>query len=90
MGFIREGNRLDFRAEAFNVFNSQNLNNPNVQFSCSSVNDTTTALQPCPISATTGEPGFAGTFDEITNTLGPNAALTSNGRKLQLSLVYTY
>ena len=38
---VREGMRLNFRAEAFNVFNTPNLANPNASFSCSSTSIST-------------------------------------------------
>jgi len=79
LGF-RDGTSLAFRVDAFNAFNITNLANPLAQFSCS----TTTALTPC----TT--PIAGKDFGEIQTTYGANAALTSNGRKLQLSLTLNY
>jgi hypothetical protein len=76
----RNGTSLAFRADAFNVFNITNLANPNAQFACSS----TTPLVPCttPISGKF--------FGQIQSTYGSNSSLTSNGRKLQLSLTLSY
>ena len=79
LGF-RDGTSLAFRVDAFNAFNITNLANPLAQFSCS----TTTAMTPC----TT--PIAGKDFGEIQTTYGANAALTSNGRKLQLSLTLNY
>jgi hypothetical protein len=91
MSFIREGAKMDFRAEAYNVFNIPNLNVPNMEFDCTATDTTPTATvpQPCPIG-TNGLPGFANNFDQITNTYGANSNVTTNGRKMQLSLTLNY
>ncbi len=77
---FREGTSLAFRADAFNVFNNVNLANPNAEFSCSS----STAMTPCT------DPTADSYFGQIQSTYGANSALTSNGRKLQLSLTLSY
>jgi hypothetical protein len=79
LGF-RQGTSLAFRVDAFNAFNITNLANPNSQFSCS----TTTAMVPCT------SPIAGKFFGEIQSTYGSNAALTTNGRSLQLSLTLNY
>lgn len=77
----RSGTTLAFRADAFNVFNNVNLANPNAEFSCSS---TSLAGAACPAAEADGH------FGEIQTTYGANTSLTSNGRKLQLSLRLNY
>jgi hypothetical protein len=76
----REGTSIAFRVDAFNVFNMVNLANPNAEFSCSS----TVALVPCTSPSSTSH------FGQIQTTYGANTSLTSNGRKLQLSLKLNY
>jgi hypothetical protein len=76
----REGAKLAFRADGFNIFNFVNLANPNGTFSCSS----TTALVSCAAPASTSQ------FGEILSTNGSNTSLTSNGRKVQFSLTLSY
>jgi Carboxypeptidase regulatory-like domain/TonB-dependent Receptor Plug Domain len=51
---IREGMRLNLRGEAFNVFNTPNLANPNAQFSCS-----TTSVEPTVTTSGVFEPGVS-------------------------------
>jgi hypothetical protein len=77
---IRDGAKLAFRADGFNIFNFVNLNNPNGTFSCS----TTTALTSCVSPSATSQ------FGQILSTSGANTALTSNGRKVQFSLTLSY
>jgi Carboxypeptidase regulatory-like domain/TonB dependent receptor len=79
LGF-REGTSLAFRADAFNVFNNVNLNNPNGEFSCSSSTPEVACTDPTATSQ----------FGQILNTASTNSALTSSGRKLQLSLTLSY
>jgi len=62
---IREGMRLVFRADAFNVFNTPNLANPKAGFSCSS---TSITFDPRP-GATNSNNG-KGCRDLITTTSG--------------------
>jgi hypothetical protein len=81
-----------FRADAFNVFNTPNLANPNSLFSC-----TTTSIQ------TYLQPGFGlgctnptvgGTlnkyFGQVQPTFGNNANTSTNGRKMQFSATVTF
>jgi hypothetical protein len=84
---IREGMRLQFRADAFNVFNTPNLQNPKSQFSC-----TTTSIQtpgnalyglPCRNAAVGGS--FNATFGVVQSTYGTNGNTSTNGRKMQFS-----
>lgn len=77
---LREGATMTFRVDAFNIWNTPNLANPNAEFNCS----TTTPMVPC----TT--PGAGSYFGVIQTTYGSNSALTSNGRKLQLALILRY
>lgn len=76
----RKGMSMAMRVDAFNVFNMVNLANPNAEFSCSS----TTAMVAC------SSPGANSHFGQILTTAGSNSALTSNGRKLQISLKINY
>jgi hypothetical protein len=82
---IREGMRLNIRAEAYNVFNTPNLGKPQTGFSCS-----TTKAQgiSCPaaggsyaVNPVTQLP----TFGAIQNTYGNNANTSTNGRKMQFA-----
>jgi hypothetical protein len=96
---IREGMRLVFRADAFNVFNTPNLANPKAVFSCSS---TSVTLDPRPGAAPNANAGhgctdlvgtttlapigqLSTTFGTIQSTYGNNANTSTNGRKMQFS-----
>jgi hypothetical protein len=91
---IREGMRLLFRVEAFNVFNTPNLAQPSATFSCSS---TQLGGGPCiPTNLSGGASaktppsfGATSTFGQILSTFGNNANTSTNGRKMQVS-VTTY
>ena len=84
---VREGMKMLFRADAFNVFNTPNLANPYSQFSC-----TTTSIQQ-PGNAVYGQnctSAAAGgslnqRFGVIQSTYGNNANTSTNGRKMQFS-----
>lgn len=87
---VREGMRLLFRADAFNVFNTPNLANPYAQFSC-----TTTTIQQ-PLNANYGlgctNPNLNGgagslnrNFGIIQSTFGNNGNTSTNGRRMQFS-----
>jgi hypothetical protein len=95
---VREGMRLVFRADAFNVFNTPNLANPKAGFSCSS---TSVTFDPRPGATNTnngrgcrdlvGTPGtpigtLSTTFGVIQSTFGNNANTSTNGRKMQFSM----
>ncbi len=79
----RVGTSMAFRLDAFNVFNMVNMANPNAVFSCST-GPNATAVVAC------SSPGAASRFGQIETTAGANSALTSNGRRLQLSLRWNY
>ncbi len=84
---VREGMKMLFRADAFNVFNTPNLANPYAVYSCN-----TTSIQQ-PGTATYGlsctDPAVAGTlgknFGVVQSTFGNNANTSTNGRKMQFS-----
>src|SRR5262249_50786523 len=82
---IRDGMRLNFRAEAFNAFNTPNLGQPQSGFSCST---TSTKGGSCPAAGgsyplvpTTG----AVNFGSIRSTYGNNGNTSTNGRKMQFA-----
>jgi hypothetical protein len=93
---IRQGMRLLFRAEAFNVFNTPNLAQPQATLSC-----TTTTLGPAqgpngPCNSTntlqgvstTSPPALSATstFGQILSTFGNNGNTSTNGRRMQFSV----
>ena len=92
---LRAGTRVNFRAEAFNVFNTPNLANPFAQFSCSTTTTYTGTPGPnqtqesCPTAGGT-YPLVVGTnttaFGNIRSTYGNNANTSTNGRKFQFAL----
>jgi hypothetical protein len=87
---IRQGMRFLFRAEAFNVFNTPNLNQPSATFSCTS---TQLGGGPCIPSNLSGgasassPPMFSptSTFGQILSTFGNNGNTSTNGRRMQFS-----
>jgi len=88
---IRQGMRLQFRAEALNVFNTPNLGKVNATFSCSNSQISYTSLSPCTgvTSGTTNS--LSGKLQgTINSTYGTNASTSSNGRKMQFSLTLYY
>jgi hypothetical protein len=98
LAHLREGMRLNVRAEAFNVFNTPNLANPYAQFSCSStsISTTTSPGTPC-VTATNGYtyggliPGTSETeFGRVLSTYGNNGNTSTNGRKMQFSMTVFY
>jgi hypothetical protein len=94
---FREGMRFNLRAEAFNVFNTPNLNNPNGSFSCSTTSISTTvpgSEESCAAgSGTFGTvnpaTGFTN-FGRVLSTYGNNANTSTNGRKIQFSMTVFY
>lgn len=69
---VREGKTLEFRADAFNVFNTPNLAPPNTSLA-SGASDVT-----------------ASNFGQILSTVGTNGAVGTNGRRVQLALIYRF
>jgi len=82
---VREGMRLNFRVEGYNVFNTPNLGQPQAKFSCSTTN---TKGGSC-TAAGGSYPLITGTtlpiFGSIRNTFGNNSNTSTNGRKLQFA-----
>ncbi len=76
---VRQGMRMLFRADAFNVFNTPNLANPYSQFSCST---TSTNGQSC----TAAGGNVKSNFGVVQSTYGNNANTSTNGRKMQLAV----
>jgi len=94
---IREGMRLNFRAETFNTFNTPNLANPNASFSCSTTSISTTvpgSQESCPAGGGTygGLNPLTGlsNFGRVLSTYGNNANTSTNGRKMQFNLTLFY
>jgi hypothetical protein len=73
---VRQGMRFLFRAEAFNVFNTPNLAQPQATFSC-----TTTTTN----GATCASYPATSTFGQILSTFGNNGNTSTNGRRMQFS-----
>ena len=106
MARLREGMRANFRIEAFNVFNTPNLGNPNAQFSCFDDDDVfglrrrarhtgarTRYWSPAPQRAEASQPTPVtgqANFGRVLNTYGNNANTSTNGRKIQISLTVYY
>jgi len=99
---VREGMRMNLRAEAYNVFNTPNLATPSNGFNCATLNAN------APVTASNGtatiynEAGtckvfgnlIAGTnntkFARVLSTYGNNANTSTNGRKMQFALTLYY
>ena len=84
---LREGMRLNFRVEGFNVFNTPNLGQPQATSSCS-----TTSMNggSCPAAGGSyplivGSATSAVNFGSIRSTFGNNGNTSTNGRKLQFA-----
>jgi hypothetical protein len=94
---IREGMRLNFRVEAFNVWNTPNLANPSAQFSCSTTSISTT-VPGSSEGCIAGGGTFGGlnpvtglsNFGRVLSTFGNNANTSTNGRKIQLNMTIFY
>jgi hypothetical protein len=82
---LREGMRLNVRAEAYNIFNTPNLGKPQTGFSCSTTKamgiSCPAAGGSYPVIPTTGQTQFGA----ILNTNGNNANTSTNGRKMQFA-----
>ena len=101
LAMLREGMRMNFRAEGYNVFNTPNLANPNTGYVCTSQSAT-------PLSPSNGAPTIyseGGTcnafgslipgtnttqFGRVLSTYGNNANTSTNGRKMQFALTFYY
>ena len=94
---LREGMRLNVRAEAYNVFNTPNLANPYATFSCSTTSTfTSNPFVPMSCPAAGGTYGTINPatqrseFGEILSTYGNNANTSTNGRNMQFSMTIHY
>ncbi|SNT37835.1 TonB-dependent Receptor Plug Domain [Granulicella rosea] len=96
MARIRQGMRLNFRAEAFNVFNTPNLANPYASYSCTTsavgpltqVNGTGTIYSPsgqCQVFGNLITGTNTTQFGRVLSTYGNNANTSTNGRKMQFA-----
>ena len=81
---LREGSKVLFRAEAFNVFNTVNLAAPQTNFSCASQSKNLVG------QAITSCASITSTFDQITSDVSTNSTYLSGGRVMQLSLTLSY
>ncbi|HEY4381653.1 MAG TPA: carboxypeptidase regulatory-like domain-containing protein [Acidobacteriaceae bacterium] len=81
---LREGAKVAFRAEAYNVFNTVNLAAPQTNFSCSSQSKN---LVGQPITSCSS---ITSTFDQITSDVSTNSTYLSGGRVMQMSLTLSY
>ena len=101
LSHIREGMRFNFRAEAYNVFNTPNLANPFSGYACTTspataltqVNGTGTIYSPSSPCTVFGNliPGTSTTkFGRVLSTYGNNANTSTNGRKMQFSATIFY
>jgi hypothetical protein len=83
---LREGMRLNFRVEGFNVFNTPNLGQPQATFSCST---TSTNGGSCPAAGGSyplivGSATSAVNFGSIRSTFGNNGTLRRMGASCSL------
>jgi hypothetical protein len=97
MNHLRTGMRLNFRAEALNVFNTPNLLNfsgTNATFSCSHSTISNTAVGPAPCIQSNATTNYTiaqgGYFGQVLATYGTNGSTQSNGRKMQFALTLYY
>jgi len=88
----RQGMKLQFRAEALNVFNMPNLGPPGTVFSCSQSSISNAGLAPCAIGVNASQPYTINSvgFGTVQSTYGTNGGTESNGRKMQFSLTLYY
>lgn len=71
-----ENGQLQYGVQAFNLFNTPNLGQPNATYS-------TTACQQNPLEAGCN-------FGKITSSAGTNSSVGTNGRRLQMFLKYIF
>jgi hypothetical protein len=69
---LAPGKTMEFRLDAFNVFNTPNLGQPNASLA----------------SATSNQ--VANSFGSIQATVGTNGSVGTNGRRLQLGMIFRY
>jgi hypothetical protein len=92
---LRQGMKLYFRADAFNVFNTPNLGAIATGWGCSlGTGLSTPTLQPCLTGTNNGGTGTANSvtsgFGTVQATAGTNGTTSSNGRKMTFSLTLYY
>lgn len=92
---LRQGMKLYFRADAFNVFNTPNLGSIATSWGCSlGTRLSASTLQPCLTGNQNGGSGTANSittgFGTVQSTTGTNGTTSSNGRKMTFSLTLYY
>jgi hypothetical protein len=75
-----EGTQFVFGVQAFNLFNTPNLSNPNSAFPAS------TSCPPYVSYATAAASGQVCNFGRVLSTAGTNSSVGTNGRRLQMFL----
>jgi len=80
---IREGMRLFFRADAYNIWNTPNLGQPQANFSCSTTSIQTVGNQYFGKSCATAGGTYGTNYGAILSTYGTNGNTSTNGRKMQ-------
>ena len=78
---IVPGKTLELRVDAFNIFNTPNLANPQTSLSASLPVNSDSYLT-ANVTATN--------FGQILSTVGTNGSVGTNGRRLQLGMIFRY